>query len=475
MTEKIYNFKTDIVIGLEIHIELATESKLFCSCSTHADKDEPNTRTCPVCLGHPGSKPVLNKKAVDYALRLCLALGCKIAPELVFSRKSYFYPDMSKNYQITQYEIPLGEKGNIKLSDNTKIGLTRVHMEEDPAALVHPTGMANSSFVLIDYNRSGDPLCEVVTEPELTSPEQARDFMKQLINILRYLGIFDINRCIIKADANVSIKESNYQRVEMKNITGFKDIERALKYEIQRQKKALKDGNVIRKETRAWNSQYGITRSLRSKETEADYGYIIDPDLVPIDITKEWVDEIKKNMPELPDEKVKKFMHDFKLSIDDAKVISADKDMAELFEKVVKDVDAVLAAKWIRRELVRCLNYVKKELCDVDIAAKEMSSLLKLVSSKKITETTGQKLMEKLVEGSFDVEKYVKKENLGVISDNGELEKFCDEAIAENEKAVAEYKEGNEKSFNFIVGAVMRKSKGKADPKVVREMLLGRI
>ena len=478
MTEKIYHFKTDVVIGLEIHIELATDSKLFCSCSTHAkpgEEDEPNTRTCPVCLGHPGSKPVLNKKAVDYALRLCLALGCRIAPELIFSRKSYFYPDMSKNYQITQYEIPLGEKGNIKLSDNTKIGLTRVHMEEDPAALVHPAGMANSSSVLVDYNRSGDPLCEVVTEPELTSPEQARDFMKQLINILRYLGIFDINRCIIKADANVSIRESNYQRVEMKNITGFKDIERALKYEIQRQKKTLKDGNVIRKETRAWNSQYGVTRSLRSKETEADYGYIIDPDLVPTEITKEWVDEIKENMPELPDEKVKKFMHDFKLSIDDAKVISADKDMAELFEKVVKDVDAVLAAKWIRRELVRCLNYVKKDLCDVDIKAHDMSSLLKLVESKKITETTGQKLMEKLVAGSFDVEKFVKKENLGVISDDGELEKLCDEAIAENEKAVAEYKEGNEKSFNFIVGAVMRKSKGKADPKVVREMLLSKI
>ena len=473
MTEEIYNFKTDVVIGLEIHIELATDSKLFCSCSTHAEEDEPNTRTCPVCLGHPGSKPVLNKKAVDYALRLCLALGCKIAPELIFSRKSYFYPDMSKNYQITQYEMPLGEKGSIRLSDGVKIGINRVHMEEDPAALVHPAGMTGSSFVLIDYNRSGDPLCEVVTEPELTSPEQARDFMKQLINILRYLGIFDVNRCIIKADANVSIRESGYQRVEMKNITGFKDIERALKYEIQRQKKDMKDGQMIKKETRAWDGQYGVTRSLRSKETEADYGYIIDPDLVPIDITKEWVSGVKENMPELPDEKVKKFMKHLGLNVDDAKVISADKDMAELFEKVVKDVDAVLAAKWIRRELVRCLNYVKKDLSDVD--SKELVVLLRLVEEKKITETTGQKLMEKLVAGSFDVEKYVKKEGLGVLSDSGELEKLCDEAIAENEKAVLEYKEGNEKSFNFIVGAVMRKSKGKADPKVVREMLLNKI
>ena len=475
MTEPIYHFTTDVVIGLEIHIELATDSKLFCGCATHAEEDEPNTRTCPVCLGHPGSKPVLNKKAVDYALRLCLALGCKIAPELVFSRKSYFYPDMSKNYQITQYEMPLGEKGSLTLSDGVKIGINRVHMEEDPAALVHPAGMTGSTFVLVDYNRSGDPLCEVVTEPELTSPEQARDFMKQLINILRYLGIFDVNRCIIKADANVSIKESGYRRVEMKNITGFKDIELALKYEIQRQKEALKDGAVIKKETRAWDGKYGVTRSLRSKETEADYGYIIDPDLVPIDITKEWVGRVRENMPELPDEKVKKFMEHFGLSLDDAKVISADKVMAELFEKIVKDVDAVLAAKWIRRELVRCLNYVKKDLCDVSISVKDMSSLLRLVSSKKITETTGQKLMEKLVAGSFDVEKYVRDEGLEAIGDSGELEKLCDEAIAENEKAVLEYKEGNEKSFNFIVGAVMRKSKGKADPKVVREMLIGKV
>ncbi len=469
-------FTTDVVIGLEVHVELATDSKLFCGCSTNAKgEDEPNTRTCPVCLGHPGSKPVLNKKAVDYALRLCLALGSTMAPELVFSRKSYFYPDMSKNYQITQYEIPLGEHGSLKLSDGTKIGITRVHMEEDPAALVHPAGMTGSKFVLVDYNRSGDPLCEVVTEPELASPEQARDFMKKLINILRYLGIFDINRCIIKADANVSVKESSYQRVEIKNITGFKDIERALKYEIKRQKEDIKDGQVIKEETRAWDSQYGVTRSMRTKETEADYGYIIDPDLVPIEITKEWVNKIKEKMPELPDEKVKKFMHDFKLNREDAEVISADKDMAEMLEGVAKKINPVLAAKWIRRELVRCLNYKKKELHETGIKAKHIISLLKLLEQKKITDTTGQKLMEKLVSKPFDAEDYVKKEGLEAIGDSGELEKFCNEAIAENDKAVAEYKDGNEKSFNFIVGAVMRKSKGKADPKAVRELLLGKI
>ena len=259
MTNK---FTSDVVIGLEINVELDTNTKLFCGCAT-SGSDEPNSRTCEVCIGAPGSKPVLNKKAVDYALKLCLALECNISPSLVFSRKSYFYPDMSKNYQITQYEIPLGKKGKLKLSSGKEIGITRIHMEEDPAALIHPAGMTGSSFVLIDYNRSGDPLCEVVTEPDLESPEEARDFMKQLITVINYLKIFDDSHCIIKADANISIKESGYTRVEIKNITGFKEIERALKYEVERQKQNIKD---IEHETRAWDSDKGITFSLRKKE-----------------------------------------------------------------------------------------------------------------------------------------------------------------------------------------------------------------
>ncbi|MEE9525113.1 MAG: Asp-tRNA(Asn)/Glu-tRNA(Gln) amidotransferase GatCAB subunit B, partial [Candidatus Woesearchaeota archaeon] len=243
-------FTTDIVIGLEIHVELATDTKLFCGCAT-SGSDEPNSRTCEVCLGMPGSKPVLNKKAIDYALRLCLALGCKISPELIFSRKNYFYPDMAKNYQISQYEIPLGVGGKLRLGSGKTVGITRVHMEEDPAALTHPAGMEKSSFVLVDYNRSGDPLVEVVTEPDLESPEEAREFMKHLITILNYINIFDVNRCIIKADANISIKESKYTRVEIKNITGFKEIERALKYEVERQKQ---NTNEIVQETRAWDA-----------------------------------------------------------------------------------------------------------------------------------------------------------------------------------------------------------------------------
>lgn len=458
-------FTSDIVIGLEIHVEMDTKTKLFCSCPT-SGSEEPNTRTCPVCLGMPGSKPVLNRKAVEYALRLCLALGCNISDELVFSRKSYFYPDLAKNYQISQYEIPLGRKGLLKLKDGKAISITRVHMEEDPASLVHPAGMKDSSYVLVDYNRSGNPLVEVVTEPDMRSPAEAREFMKQLITVLSYIGIFDENNGIIKADANVSIKERGYTRVEVKNITGFKEIERALNYEIRRQKH-----DKVVQETRAWDSNLGVTFSLRTKETEEDYGYIIDPDLTVISVSDDWVNEIKKNLPELAQDKVAKFVDKHKLKKEDAEIIAAEKELAELFEKVAEEVDPLLAAKWIRRELVRVLNYGKKALKDIELDEKNLIALLKLVEGKKITDAVGQKLMEKLVGENFDVDAYVKKEGLLAVSDAGELEKFCLEAIKENPKAVEDYKNGNEKALNFIVGSVMKKTKGKATPAEVNAIL----
>lgn len=251
-------FTTDVVIGLEIHAELATKSKLFCSCARTGNLN-PNTRVCPVCLGHPGAKPVVNRKAIEHALSIALALKCKVAQEIIFSRKSYFYPDMSKNYQITQYEIPLGSNGSIKLREGKDIRIQRIHLEEDPASLVHIGSMQQSSFVLVDYNRSGNPLAEIVTEPDLINPEEARDFMNKLITILEYLDVFDIDSCIIKADANISIRESGYTRVEIKNITGFKEIESALFYEVARQKKDIKDGKKIVQETRGWNSDEGST------------------------------------------------------------------------------------------------------------------------------------------------------------------------------------------------------------------------
>ena len=464
-------FATDIVIGLEIHAELDTKTKLFCSCPTHGS-EEPNTRTCPICLGMPGSKPVLNKKTVEYALKLCLALNCEISPELIFSRKSYFYPDMAKNYQISQYEIPLGNNGRLKLRDGKEIGITRVHMKEDPASLVHPAGMKESQYVLVDYNRSGNPLVEIVTEPELASPEEARDFMKQLITVLNYLEIFDINEGIIKADANVSIKESEYTRVEIKNITGFKEIERALSYEVSRQKEEAKHHKKIEQETRAWDSEKGITFSLRKKETEEDYGYIIDTDLTIVDIEEKWLKEIKKEMPELAQDKVRKFVEKHKLKKEDAEILAAEKELAEMFEKVAEEINPVLAAKWLRRELVRVLNYNKKELHEVEIDEKHMIGLLKLVENKKITDNVAAKILEKLVEKPFDVREYIKKEKLEAVSDISELEKYCREAIEENPKAIEDYRKGEARALNFIIGKVMQKTKGKATPKEVNEIIL---
>lgn len=471
------HFTSNIVIGLEIHVELDTKTKLFCSCPTHGSQ-EPNTRTCETCLGMPGSKPVLNKKAVEFALKLCIALNCEISPELIFSRKSYFYPDMAKNYQISQYEIPLGKKGKLKLRDGKEIGIIRVHMEEDPASLIHPHGMKDSTYVLVDYNRSGNPLVEVVTEPDLESPDEAREFMKQLITVLNYLEIFDINNGVIKADANVSIKESGYKRVEIKNITGFKEIENALLYEVKRQKE---EAHRIVQETRAWDSERSITFSLRKKETEEDYGYIIDADLVAVEINKKLVDEIRKSMPELAQDKVRKFVEKYQLKKEDAEVIANDKSMAELLEKVAKNVNPVLAAKWVRREVVRVLNYNKKELKDTEINENTLSDLLKLIENKKITDSTGQKIIEILGNNEFDINKkiniqlYVKKEKLEAVSDISELEKFCKEAIEENPKAVEDYRKGEIKALNFIIGSVMKKTKGKAEPNVVKQLILEKI
>ncbi|MFC1697311.1 Asp-tRNA(Asn)/Glu-tRNA(Gln) amidotransferase subunit GatB [Nanoarchaeota archaeon] len=468
MTNK---FTTDVVIGLEIHVELDTKSKMFCGCSTDLAEAEPNSLVCETCLGHPGSKPVLNKKVVDFALKLCMALNCKIASSIHFSRKSYFYPDMAKNFQITQFEVPLGEKGVLKLKDGKEIKITRLHIEEDPAALVHPESITTSKYVMVDYNRSGHALAEIVTEPDMTSPEEARDFLKELIRVLTYLKVFDVNNGIIKADANISIKESGYIRAEIKNITGFKEIERALNYELERQKEAVSKGEKFVQSTRTWDSNEGVTHHLRTKETEADYGYIIDPDLVEIEVGKDWLDKIKSEMPELAQEKSKKFIDSYGIDKEFANILAKELELAEMFEKVAKEVDPKLTAFWLRRELLRVMNFNKISFGDLKIDASHMIALLKLVEAKKITDKVGQSIIEKLVVSPFDVDKYVKENDLGAVSDLGAIEKMCKEAVDENPKAVEEFKGGEEKALNFLVGQVMRKSKGKAVPNEVNIIL----
>jgi len=331
--------------------------------------------------------------------------------------------------------------------------------------------MMESAYVLVDYNRSGDPLVETVTEPDLTSPEEARDFMKQLISILNYLGIFDVNRCIIKADANISIRESNYTRVEIKNITGFKEIERALKYEVTRQKSVIKDNKKIIQETRAWDSNKGITFALRKKEAEEEYGYIIDPDLTITEITDDWLKEIEEQMPELAKEKIKRFIEKYKIDKIDAQVLASDKLLAELFEKVIEKVNPLLAARWLRRELMRVLNYNKKELKDIEINEDYLIELLQMVEKKEITERVGQKIIEKFVEKPFSPKEYIKKQDIKVIGGESEIEKICKEVIKENSKAVDDYKAGEAKAIQFLIGQVMRKTKGQAAPDVVNKIM----
>ncbi len=451
------------IIGLEVHTGLNTKTKLFCGCPV-SGSEEPNSICCDICTGFPGSKPAVNKKAVEFALRLCLALNCTISDEIVFSRKVYFYPDMSKNFQITQYEIPIGSDGFLELK-NKKIRIRRIQIEEDPAALIH-----QGSTVLVDYNRSGTPLCEIVTEPDMTSPEEAREFLKKLITILNYLQIFNNKNCIIKADANVNIK--GCERVEIKNINGFKEIERAITYELERQKHLLKDGKPItQKETRGWDSDKGITLFQRSKESEEDYGYIIDPDLVPTEISKELLEKTKKELPELPQQKISRYQKEFKIKKDDAEVLANDYELTHLLEMAVnKRIKPLFAAEWIRREVTRILNYNKKEL-DETFIAKNLVDILELIGNNKITRQTGQRLMEKVAEEDINLNDYVKKHGLEAVSDSKELEEICKKILKENQKALKEYLEGNEKSFMFIVGKVMHETKGKADPKTVNQIL----
>lgn len=450
----------DVIIGMEVHVQLNTKSKLFCSCPTKAV--EPNTAICPTCLGHPGSKPVLNSLALEWATKLALALGCTIAPRVVFSRKTYFYPDLAKNFQITQYEEPLGSNGQILLDNKQIVRINRLHVEEDPGALVHEAG-----GTLIDYNRSGIPLCEIVTDPDMHSPAEAREFMKKLLSVVSYLGIFDQDQCVIKADANVSIKERNFQRVELKNITGFKEIERALQYEIQRQKQ-----QEVKRETRGWNAEKGISYSLRDKESEEDYGYIVEPDLPVFEISHEWVKEVQLTIPELSEQRAARWVRMWKIDETDARVIAMDLDVAVLFETIVKTSEPVLSSRWVRREVLRLLNDQRKELKETAFDAESLSELFNLLSEKKITDRIGQRLIEQLAQRKFSPAKHVQEQNLGMVADEGELRKECELAIAQNPKAVEDYKKGEEKSLQFLIGQVMRATKGKASPQVIRELML---
>ena len=452
-------------IGLEVHVQLNTKSKLFCSCTTSAD--EPNGATCDVCLGMPGSKPVVNRKAVEFAVKLGLALNCKILRDCFFSRKTYFYPDMAKNYQITQYEKPVASDGHLFVGKK-KIVIRRLQLEEDPAAIKYPEGIKFSEYILIDYNRAGVPLVEIVTDPDFSSPEEARQFLEILQSILEYIGVLDTRNGTIRVDANISV--APHPRVEIKNITGFREVEKALRFEIVRQDSHIKRGEVTKAiETRLYDPVTKSTELMRVKETEEEYGYIFDPDLVRLEFSKEFVNSLQKQLPELPQQKAARFTKAYKITEEEADSIVTELDLADVFEKIAK-LDAGLAARWISVYLKKVLNFNSLRFSDTKLAEEHLTSFLKIIKNEEISQRGGELLLRELVLKPQDPHKLAEKMNLLQLKD-AELEKAVKKVVAANAQAVKEYKAGGEKALQFLVGQVIRETKGRADAKAVLELL----
>lgn len=465
-----------MMCGLETHVQLPSLSKIFCGCRNPVhvkgrDGEEvaPNTLTCPTCLGMPGSKPRLNGKVIVLAMKAALALNCRIAADMFFSRKTYFYPDMSKNFQITQFEVPLASGGQMEIEvdgKKKKIRIRRIHLEEDPAKLVH-----ESEYTLVDYNRAGIPLIEIVTEPDFASPKEARMYLFKLAQILEYLDLYDpASEASIKTDANISIIGS--ERVEIKNITGTKEIERALSYEYVRQKSMHKRGAKITQETRGWVPLSGVTKLMRTKETEADYGYIFEPDLTAISIKDNEKDEVRIGLPELPDEKKARFIKQYHISSKAAEGITSDPKLADLFESVAKKVKVDIAASWIGGPLLKTLNYNNLAYRTSGLKEKWLVDLLLDFENGKYSDLVAERILWKMIDDKTDHLTAAKKHGFSAIDTKLDVEKIVEKVIEANEKAVADYRGGAEKSINFLVGMVMKETKGAVDAKTAREMLV---
>ena len=445
-------------IGLEIHGYLDTTEKLFCKCrAIHGAKlTKPNINVCPVCTGQPGAKPMLpNSEAVKKATQISIILGCKINQKFSWQRKHYDWPDLPKGYQNTisgTHAIPLGEKGKFN-----GIRITEAHLEEDPASWNPKTGE-------VDYNKSGYPLIEIVTEPDFKTSEQVFDWMKNLLETLTYLKL--INKSIgVKADVNVSIPELKGARVEIKNINSLKNIKSAIEHEIQRQKKETPK----KQETRMFDENSGKTIKMREKEEAADYRFISEPDLPTINLEKQEVEKIKKSIPELPQEKIKKLVKKHKIEKKYAEILAKNIDVVDFFEKIIEKTNPILATRWVTGELLRVLNYSKKELSDVSIKPEHFLELLKMIESKNLTELKAKEILNKFIPESFSPKKEIKKHSK--ISSGSELEKIAKKVIKENQKAVEDYKSGKKESMNFLIGQVMRNSNKRADFKVAKEVL----
>jgi aspartyl-tRNA(Asn)/glutamyl-tRNA(Gln) amidotransferase subunit B len=469
--------KYEVVIGLEVHAQMLTDTKIFCGCSTKFGS-EPNTQTCPVCIGMPGVLPVLNKKALRFAIKTGLATDCSISSFSRFARKNYFYPDLPKGYQISQYELPVCEHGciGIIVDGSVKtIGITRIHMEEDAGKNIHE-GAGTYSFV--DLNRAGVPLMEIVSEPDIRTPREAVDYMKKLRAILRYLDVCDGNmeQGSLRCDANISVRpiaQTEFgTRTEIKNINSFRFVEKALEYEIKRQIKVIESGGRVVQETRLWDPDRGVTEPMRGKEEAHDYRYFPEPDLVPVIVEKEWIDEIKASLPELPDIKRDRFVTEYGLPETDADLLVSEKPLADWYEEAVKlGGQPKSVANWIMGDLMRLLNADNKIIEDCSLKPNQLVDMLRLMDNGTISGKIAKSVFEEMYATGKDPEGIVKEKGLLQISDSGEIEKAVDDVIAKNPKETERFKAGEEKLLGFFVGQVMKVTRGKANPQMLNDLL----
>lgn len=477
--------KYEAVIGLEVHTELHTATKIFCNCKTSFGAD-PNTNVCPVCLGLPGVLPVLNKKVLEFAVRAGLALNCEISRFSKFDRKNYYYPDLPKNFQTSQFDLPICEHGYLDVEvdgEVSRIRITRAHMEEDAGKLVHHgSSITTADYSLVDYNRTGTPLLEIVSEPDMRSAKQAVAYMEKMRAILQYCGISDcrMEEGSLRCDANVSVRPVGQKelgtKTEIKNINSFKGVERAIEYEALRQAEILEAGGTIKQETRTWDENEGVTKSMRSKEEANDYRYFPEPDLVPFTVSDEYIENIRKTLPELPDARKARYMESYGLSAYDAAYVTSDKDRADFFETMVKaGADAKEACNWLMGELAGKLSENGLEIKDSKVTPEAMAELLKLITKGAISGKIAKKIFPEMWETGKSAETIVKEQGLVQISDTGALEAMVDEAIAENPKAVADFKSGNKKAMGAMIGQIMKKSHGKANPRMVSGILIKKL
>ena len=469
--------KYETVIGLEVHAELKTNTKIYCGCKNEFG-GEPNTHTCPICSGMPGTLPVLNKKVVDYAIKAGLAMNCSITKYGKQDRKNYFYPDLPKAYQISQFDLPLCQNGYIDIlvdGQTRRIGITRIHIEEDAGKLVHDD-YANCSVA--DYNRCGVPLIEIVTEPDLRSPEEARVFLETLKSILEYTEVSDckMQEGSLRCDVNLSLRPEGQKeygtRCEMKNINSFRAAVRSMEYEQKRQAEVLDDGGVVDQETRRWDDVKGISTVMRTKEDAQDYRYFPEPDLLPIIVSDEWIEDIRKTIPELPEQRKARYVDSFGLPEYDAFILTSSKKTADFFDETVSlGAAPKTVSNWLMGDIAKLLNDSEREAGDIPFTPAHLKSLIALIEKGAISNSAAKKVLNEMFANPEEPEKIVERLGLAQVSDEGAIAQMIQDVLAQNAQSVADYKAGKDKAMSFLVGQVMKASRGKANPQVINKLL----